>query len=406
MQKSSVNRSLLLFSEKLSCAHCGLSFEELNPRSFSFNNPHGASPCPRMGLGSRQEVDPELVVDPERSIRQGAIEPWASPNAVYLQQMLLEVAKHFRFSLDAPFKNLKPEHKKIILYGAGDAKIPFRYVKGDADYGYQGRFEGVVTRLTRSYAESENESVRENIESYMREVPCRDCGGARLRKESLAVKIGGINIMDATHFSVNGALDFFEGLKLADQKKTIAKQILKEIKSRLGFLKDVGLDYLSLDRPSGTLSGGEAQRIHLATQIGSSLVGVLYILDEPSIGLHQRDNDRLLATLRHLRDIGNSVLVVEHDEDTMKAADYLVDIGPGAGVHGGRIVAAGTPKEVSGQQEGPSPGHQYLPGKRRIEVPKQRRQGKPESLELKGAAYEQLLKECRMCACPWASWWW
>jgi excinuclease ABC subunit A len=389
VQKSSLNRSLLLFSEKLSCAHCGLSFEELTPRSFSFNNPHGAcQAC--MGLGSRQEVDPELVVDKERSLRQGAIEPWAGPHAVYLQQMLFEVAKHFRFSLDVPYKNLKPEHQKIILYGAGDVKIPFRYAKGDAAYGYQGRFEGVVSRLSRSYAESENESVRENIESYMREVSCRDCGGARLRKESLAVKMGGVNIMDVTHFSVSAALDFFETLKLSEQKKVIGRQILKEIKARLGFLKDVGLDYLSLDRSSGSLSGGEAQRIHLATQIGSSLVGVIYILDEPSIGLHQRDNERLLATLRHLRDIGNTVLVVEHDEDTMKAADYLVDIGPGAGIHGGRIVAAGTPAEVMANKK--SITGQYLTGKLKIEVPKARRPGKPVFLEISGASLNNLKK--------------
>jgi len=387
VQKSSLNRSLLLFSEHLSCAHCNLSFEELSPRSFSFNNPHGACPA-CMGLGARQEVDADLVIDQERSIRQGAIEPWASPNALYLQQMMVEVAKHFRFSLDVPFKSLKAEHKKIILFGAGDLRIPFRYVKGDADYGYNGRFEGVVARLSRTYAETESESVRENIETYMREVQCRDCGGARLRKESLAVTIGGLNIMAATHFSVNEALNFFEDLKLSEQNKNIARQIVKEIKARLGFLKDVGLEYLTLDRAAGTLSGGEAQRIHLATQIGSSLVGVLYILDEPSIGLHQRDNTRLLNTLKHLRDIGNSVLVVEHDEETMLDADYLVDIGPGAGVHGGRIVAAGTPKEVMANKK--SMTGQYLSGKRQIEVPSQRRAGNQLNLELKGCSLNNL----------------
>jgi excinuclease ABC subunit A len=341
-----------------------------------------------MGLGARKEVDPDLVIDKERSLRQGAIEPWASPNALYLQQMVAEVAKHFRFSLDVPFKSLKPEHKKILLYGAGDTRIPFRYVKGGEDYGYHGRFEGVVPRLSRNYEETESESVRESIETYMREIPCRECGGARLRKESLAVSVGDKSIIAATRFSVLEALDFFASLKLSEQKKTIARQILKEIRARLGFLKDVGLEYLTLDRPSGTLSGGEAQRIHLATQIGSSLVGVLYILDEPSIGLHQRDNTRLLNTLKQLRDLGNSVLVVEHDEETMLESDYLVDIGPGAGVHGGRIVAAGSPREVMANPR--SITGQYLGGKKSIEVPSSRRPGNLNFLELKGARLNNL----------------
>lgn len=341
-----------------------------------------------MGIGARMEIDPDLVVDQERSLRQGAIEPWANPHALYLQQMIAELAKHFRFSLDVPFKSLKAEHKKIILYGAGDTKIPFRYSKGDADYGYQGRFEGVIPRLSRNYEESENESVKDNIESYMREIPCRDCGGARLRRESLAVTLGGLNIMGVSKLSVSQALDYFDALKLNDNKKLIARQIVKEIKSRIGFLKDVGLEYLTLDRGASTLSGGEAQRIHLATQIGSSLVGVLYILDEPSIGLHRRDNGRLLSTLKHLRDIGNSVLVVEHDEETMLEADYLVDIGPGAGVHGGRIIAAGTPKEVMANKK--SLTGQYLSGKKSIEIPKIRRAGSAKSLELKGCKLNNL----------------
>ncbi|MES2202157.1 MAG: excinuclease ABC subunit UvrA, partial [candidate division FCPU426 bacterium] len=244
-KRSSLDRNLLLFSEKLSCVHCSLSFEEMTPRSFSFNNPQGACPsC--MGLGSKSEVDPDLVIDVDRTLRKGAIEPWSGPNALYLQQMVAEVAKYFKFSLDVPFKSLKAEHKKIILFGAGETRIPFKYTKGDGDYAYQGRFEGVVPRLNRNFVESESESVRENIATYMREVACRECSGARLRKESLAVTVGGLNIMESTSFSITKGLDFFEKLALSETKKTIAKQIVKEIRERLGFLKDVGLGYLTL----------------------------------------------------------------------------------------------------------------------------------------------------------------
>ncbi len=381
------NADLLLFSTNLACAHCGLSFEALEPRSFSFNSPQGACPA-CMGLGHKLEVDADLVVDADRTLRQGAIEPWSGPNQLYLQQMVAEVAKHFRFSLDTPWKHLKPEHKKVLLHGAGDLRLPMKFMKGDADYSYQGRFEGVVPRLTRLFLESDSESVKESIETYMRETPCRDCGGLRLRPESLAVKLGGRNIIQATQFSIREALDFFEGLKLNEQGKAIAKPILKEVRERLGFLDDVGLDYLTLDRASSTLSGGEAQRIHLATQIGSSLVGVLYILDEPSIGLHQRDNARLLGTLKRLRDLGNSVLVVEHDEDTMLEADWLVDIGPGAGVHGGRIVSSGPPKKVLADPK--SLTGRYLSGKASIPIPAQRRAGNGLKLALKGAKLNNL----------------
>ncbi len=388
-RKASANQGLLLFSTALACPHCGLSFERLEPRSFSFNSPQGACPdC--MGLGHKLEVAAELVIDQERSLRQGAIEPWAGPNQVYLQQMVAEVARHFKFSLDSPWKHLKPEHKKALLYGTGDLKLPMKFLKGDSDYTYQGRFEGVVPRLMRLYTESDSESVKESIETYMRETPCSACGGLRLRPESLAVTLGDKNIIQATQFSVAECLAFFEALKLNSQGQTIAKPILKEVRARLGFLNDVGLDYLTLDRASSTLSGGEAQRIHLATQIGSSLVGVLYILDEPSIGLHQRDNARLLNTLKHLRDMGNTVIVVEHDEDTMLEADFLVDIGPGAGVNGGHIVAAGTPQQVMKSPK--SLTGQYLSGKRRIEVPAQRRAGNGHSLDLKGASLNNLKK--------------
>ena len=387
-RKASANQGLLLFSTNLACAHCGLSFERLEPRSFSFNSPQGACPdC--MGLGLRAEVDPDLVVDPDRSLRQGCIEPWSGPNQVYLQAQVAEVARHFKFSLDTPWKHIKAEHKKALLYGTGDLKLPMKFLKGDSDYTYEGRFEGVVPRLTRLFNESDSESVKESIATYMREIPCRSCGGKRLRAESLAVTLGGKNIIEATQLSVKECIAFFDTLKLGDQGRTIAKPILKEVRERLGFLNDVGLDYLTLDRASSTLSGGEAQRIHLATQIGSSLVGVLYILDEPSIGLHQRDNARLLSTLRRLRDLGNSVLVVEHDEETMEAADYLIDIGPGAGVHGGKVVAAGTPAEVMRNPK--SLTGLYLSGKRRIEVP-QRRAGSGGKLVLKGCELNNLKK--------------
>jgi len=386
-RKAATNADLLLFSTNLACAHCGLSFEALEPRSFSFNGPQGACPdC--MGLGERLEVDPELVVDADRSLKQGAIEPWSGPNQMYLQAMVAEVARHFHFSLETPFKHLKPEHRKALLYGTGDLRLPMRYMKGDSDYTVEGRFEGVVPRLTRLYAESDSETVKEGIETYMRDTPCRACGGRRLRPESLAVTLGGKNIIDVTRFSVSDAENYCGSLKLGDQARAISKPILKELRERLGFLIDVGLDYLTLDRASSSLSGGEAQRIHLATQIGSSLVGVLYILDEPSIGLHQRDNARLLATLKRLRDLGNSVLVVEHDEETMLEADYLIDVGPGAGVHGGHIVAQGTPKEVMRNPK--SLTGQYLSGRRRVELPVVRRPGNKLSLELSGAGLNNL----------------
>ena len=386
-RKAKANDGLLLFSTSLACGHCGLSFERLEPRSFSFNSPQGACPdC--MGLGQRLEVDEGLVVDADRSLKQGCIEPWSGPNQMYLQAQVAEVARHFKFSLETPWKHLKPEHKAALLHGTGDLRFPMKFMKGDGDYTYQGRFEGVIPRLTRLYQESDSETVKESISTYMREIPCRSCGGLRLRAESLAVRLSGKNIIQATQLSVRECLAFFDGLKLADQGKAIAKPILKEVRERLGFLNDVGLEYLTLDRASSTLSGGEAQRIHLATQIGSSLVGVLYILDEPSIGLHQRDNARLLTTLKRLRDLGNSVLVVEHDEETKEEADYLVDIGPGAGVHGGRIVSAGTPQQV--MRDPKSLTGLYLSGKRRVELPAQRRPGSGQRVTLSGCSLNNL----------------
>jgi excinuclease ABC subunit A len=386
-RKASANADLLLFSTKLACAHCALSFEAPEPRNFSFNGPQGA--CPEcMGLGQRSEVDPDLVVNPELSLKAGAIEPWSGPNQLHLQAQVAEIARHFKFSLETPFKNLKAEHRKILLYGAGELRFPMRYLKGDADYTYQGRFEGVVPRLTRLFLESDSEAVKDGVAGYMRDIPCRACGGRRLKPESLAVTVAGRNIIETTALSVRDSLGFLEGIEWGERERSIAKPILKELKERLGFLDDVGLDYLTLDRASSTLSGGEAQRIHLATQIGSSLVGVLYILDEPSIGLHQRDNARLLNTLKRLRDLGNTVLVVEHDEETMMEADYLVDIGPGAGVHGGHIVAQGTPREVCANPD--SLTGAYLSGRKTVPLPSERRPGTGKWLELKGARLNNL----------------
>ncbi|WP_227767886.1 excinuclease ABC subunit UvrA [Zhaonella formicivorans] len=379
----------LIFSEKFACVDCGVGLEEVNPRTFSFNSPYGA--CPQCsGLGFKMEVDPGLVVpNPSLSIAQGAIAPWSSSTSNYYPQLLASVAKKYRFSLDTPFRELPEEARRVILYGSGEEKVKFNYKDqfGNSRV-FEVPFEGVIPNLERRYKETQSDWSRGEIEEYMSTTPCPACKGARLRPEALAVKIGGKNIDEVTRMSIDAALKFFNGLQLTERERLIARQILKEINARLGFLVDVGLNYLTLNRAAGTLSGGEAQRIRLATQIGSSLVGVLYILDEPSIGLHQRDNERLIATLKHLRDIGNTLIVVEHDEDTMRAADYIIDIGPGAGAGGGQVVAAGTLEEIKANPN--SITGQYLSGRKRIPVPKYRRPGNGKWLEIVGARENNL----------------
>jgi len=333
-----------LYSEHYACVYCGISVEEPAPRNFSFNNPHGACPA-CTGMGHKMEADESLVIDPEKSINEGAIDPYSSPKAVYYQNLIEGVCNHFDASRDTPFHKLSKKVKDIILYGTTE-EIEFKIRKGSYHQKYWGTFEGVLPNLERRYHETDSEYIREEIEKYLVSKPCRNCKGTRLKPESLAVTIDQKNIIDITRFSIKKCLEFFDQLKLDEKSKTIGEQIFREVKSRLLFMKNVGLDYLTLDRMTASLSGGEAQRIHLATQIGSALVGVLYILDEPSIGLHQRDNLRLLNTLKRLRDIGNTVIVVEHDEDTMEEADYIVDMGLGAGVEGGEVVAAGTLSQI------------------------------------------------------------
>ena len=381
----------ILFSQNYACEDCGISIEELSPRMFSFNNPYGA--CPTCtGLGAQLKVDPDLVIpNKDLSILDGAITAsgWNSIKSDGIGRMYFEaLAKKYRFRLDVPVKDLPPEVMDVILYGTKGEKLELHYdqVRGQGTL-YQP-FEGIIHNLERRYKETQSDSVRRELEECMSECPCPDCGGKRLRKEALAVTVGGISIHDFCLKPVNEALDFIDQLTLTETQMLIAERILKEIKNRLGFLRSVGLQYLTLSRQAGTLSGGESQRIRLATQIGSSLMGVLYILDEPSIGLHQRDNDMLLNTMKRLRDLGNTLLVVEHDEDTMRAADYLIDIGPGAGIHGGEVVAAGTPEEVMANPN--SLTGQYLSGKKWIPVPETRRPGNGKSLKVIGAAENNL----------------
>ncbi|ALP92926.1 excinuclease ABC subunit UvrA [Intestinimonas butyriciproducens] len=381
----------LLFSQNYACEDCGISIEELAPRMFSFNNPFGA--CPTCtGLGSQLKVDPALIIpNPGLSILEGAISAsgWNNVKGDSISRMYFEaLAKQYGFKLTTPVKDLPPEVLDVILYGTKGEKLKLTYDRAQGQGTLYQAFEGVVNNLERRYRETQSDAMRRELEDCMSERPCPDCGGKRLRKEALAVTVGGISIHDFCQMSVTQALDFVGGLELSPQKLLIAERILKEIKSRLGFLQSVGLQYLTLSRSAGTLSGGESQRIRLATQIGSSLMGVLYILDEPSIGLHQRDNDKLLATLKRLRDLGNTLLVVEHDEDTMRAADYIVDIGPGAGVHGGEVVACGTAEEVMN-----TPGSitgDYLSGRRKIPVPAERRKGSGKFLTVRGAAENNL----------------
>src|SRR5450631_532094 len=362
----------MIFSEKLACVECGISYQEITPRLFSFNNPHGACPdC--TGLGTRMYFDAELVIpNPELSLREGAIAPWEKRLSGWFHLILDALAKAYKFDIRTPFKELPEPVRDVILHGSKGEKIEFWWEEsGEKRHTYQKEFEGVLNNLQRRWRETESDAAREELEKYMNVMPCPTCQGARLRPEALHVLVGGSTIRDVTALSIRDCLVFFEELHLSDKEQEIARRILKEIRERLSFLVNVGLDYLSLDRTAGTLSGGEGQRIRLATQIGSSLVGVLYILDEPSIGLHQRDNARLLATLKRLRDLGNTVLVVEHDEETILKADHLIDMGPGAGVHGGEVVAQGTPAEVMNNPD--SLTGRYLSGELSIAVPKKRR---------------------------------
>ena len=377
-----------MFSERFACIDCGFSLPELSPRIFSFNNPHGA--CPSCdGLGYKMEFDPEMVVpNPNLSIREGAIIPWENRNSVYFAQTLESLEKHFEFSIYTPWKKLPADVKKALLFGSED-EVKFFYEQGERRYEYAKAYEGVIGNLRRRHAETQSETIREELRRFMSVIPCPACEGARLRVESLAVTIGGRTISNVTDLPVRDAAAFFRDLKLDDQRTEIARRLLKEINERLGFLEAVGLEYLTLGRAGATLSGGESQRIRLATQVGSSLVGVLYILDEPSIGLHQRDNDRLLRMLRRLRDLGNTVLVVEHDAETILSADYVLDLGPGAGVHGGRLVCAGTPQQIMDCPD--SLTGDYLSGRREIPVPKQRRIPDKRWIEIKGATQNNLL---------------
>ncbi|MCI5625028.1 MAG: excinuclease ABC subunit UvrA, partial [Clostridiales bacterium] len=381
----------ILFSQNYACEDCGVSIEELSPRMFSFNNPFGACPtC--MGLGSQMKLDPDLIIPNKNlSILEGAITAsgWNNIKSDGISRMYFEaLAKKYRFSLDTPVKDLSKEVMDVILYGTKGEKLTLHYDQPRGQGTLYQPFEGIVNNLERRYRETQSDGVKRELEECMSACPCPTCHGRRLRKESLAVTVGGLDIDSYCRKSVTQALDFVEHLELDATKTMIASQILKEIRNRLGFLNSVGLQYLTLSREAGTLSGGESQRIRLATQIGSSLMGVLYILDEPSIGLHQRDNDKLLATLKELRDLGNTLLVVEHDEDTMRAADYLIDIGPGAGINGGRVVAAGTPEEVMN-----TPGSitgDYLSGRKKIAVPTERRKGNGHWLKVYGAAEHNL----------------
>ncbi|WHX26769.1 excinuclease ABC subunit UvrA [Virgibacillus halodenitrificans] len=381
----------LMFSENHACPICGFSIDELEPRLFSFNSPFGA--CPTCdGLGTNLEVDLDLVIpDWDKTLNEHAIAPWEPISSQYYPQLLQSVCNHFNINMDTPVKDLPKEEMDKILYGSGNEKIHFRYVN---DFGKvrdnRVAFEGVLANVARRYRETSSDFIRETLEKYMAQKHCPACKGYRLKEEALAVLVNGLHISKVTDFSIVEAQDFFEHLELSEKEEKIAQMILKEICNRLEFLNNVGLDYLTLSRAAGTLSGGEAQRIRLATQIGSALTGVLYVLDEPSIGLHQRDNDRLIETLKRMRDLDNTLIVVEHDEDTMLAADWLIDIGPGAGEHGGQIVASGTPREVMKDER--SLTGQYLSGDKFIQLPSQRRKSDKRHIEVVRAEENNLKK--------------
>jgi len=378
----------IMFSQDFSCPECGFSLPELSPRMFSFNSPFGA--CPECdGLGERREIDPALVLDINKSLADGAIIPWSSNFYTFYNQILVTMAAKHKIPMDRPLKQLSRKQLDIILYGNGQERFKVNYINsyGEAS-AFRSSYEGIVNNLRRRHRETKSDAAREEIEKYMTVSPCPSCQGKRLKQEILWVLISGKSINEVTSMSVREVLDFFTNLVLSERESYIARQIIKEIKERLSFLVDVGLDYLTLDRAAGSLSGGEAQRIRLATQVGSSLVGVLYVLDEPSIGLHPRDNDRLLATLKRLRDLGNTVIVVEHDEDTIRNSDYIIDIGPRAGVHGGQVVASGCLEEI--MKTADSLTGQYLSGQMDIELPPSRRNGNRGFVGVRGAAQHNL----------------
>lgn len=379
-----VDGELLMFSENFACVDCGISLPEITPRMFSFNNPYGACPvC--MGLGSHMEFDEELVLpDPTLSVGGGVFAPLSKNLHSYAMCVMKAILEKRGYSLETPWQEIDKKTQQVLLYGSGEERFTFRYTNmfGE-DKEYFVPFEGVMPLLARRYHETDSDEMRESYENYMTEIPCKACHGARLKPETLAVTVGGKNIDEVTRMTIREADAFFTHLTLTPREMKIAAQILKEIHARLHFLLDVGLDYLTLSRSAGTLSGGEAQRIRLATQIGSGLQGVLYVLDEPSIGLHQRDNNRLLATLKHLRDLGNTLIVVEHDEDTMYAADHIIDIGPGAGANGGRVVAEGTAEEIKKNPD--SITGAYLSRRKFIPVPAKRRPGNGKFIEVVGA---------------------
>ncbi|AUJ85711.1 excinuclease ABC subunit UvrA [Enterococcus sp. PF-2] len=384
-----IGQKEMLFSEHYSCPYCGFTVGELEPRLFSFNAPFGACPdCD--GLGVKLEVDVDLVIpDQSKTLREGALLPWNPISSQYYPQMLEQACQEFNIDMDTPFEELPEEHRDIILNGSNGEMFHFHY---ENDFGgvrdVEVAFEGILPNIKRRYHETNSDFTRDQMRLYMTELTCKTCHGYRLNPQALCVQVNGKHIGEMSEMAINNALNFVEELKLTEQEQMIARPIVKEVDDRLSFLKNVGLDYLTLSRASGTLSGGEAQRIRLATQIGSNLSGVLYILDEPSIGLHQRDNDRLLDSLRKMRDLGNTLIVVEHDEDTMRAADYLIDVGPGAGHAGGEIVAAGTPDEVAANES--SLTGQYLSGKREIPTPTERRKGNGEKIRVTGASENNL----------------
>ncbi len=391
---------MLTFSQHLACPVCGRSYEELAPRNFSFNSPYGA--CEHCdGLGTRFEVDPELVVpNPALTVAQGALTPWAGGRSQYFARLLESVCEANKIPSDVPWSKLPKAKQKILLYGIpGRVKVQYRNRYGRSR-SYEARFEGIIPYLQRRHSEAESDSAREQVEGYMREVPCPECGGARLKPLSLAVTIDGHNIAQISAMSIRKAAEVLAGLTLTERDHLIADLVVKEINARMGFLLDVGLDYLNLARSAATLAGGEAQRIRLASQIGSGLVGVLYVLDEPSIGLHQRDNRRLIETLERLRELGNTVLVVEHDEETIKVADHVVDIGPGAGEHGGDVVYAGPVKGLLKSKA--SITGQYLSGRRSIPVPELRRKPAAESLTVRGRG--RTTSRTSTSSSPWGAW--